>query len=327
MLVTESIEWSTNNTGNGNLSLEDGYDEATETYYAYTADGLKDWAEKVKSGEIGLNAKCLLFDDIDFGGEEWTPVGSSDNGFIGTFDGQGHTISNMTIANSEYAGLFAYIEKGGRVQNVEFKNIEISPSTADGYTGIVAGRNEGTIYHCQIVDGEIMTTVATQRVGGIAGQNDGTISFCEVTDCIVYSTSGIAGGIVGENSLEGEIVACSFTDMIYAGTYGGGIVGQNSGDVRACWADATFAGNSNYKGGVCGDLLDGKIVACYWSGNATAGCGQNLSGSPDDTNKVNNNWDDAATIMNDDIEYLFGQELGWHWQTDNGNTPPTLVQR
>lgn len=323
--VTESIEWSTNNTGNGNLSLEDGYDKTTETYYAYTAEGLKKWAEGIQNGTISLNAKCLLFDDIDFSGSEaWTPVGSSDNGFTGTFDGQGHTISNMTIAGNQYAGMFAYIN-GGQVQNVEFKNIEILQNPNNQYVGVVAGYNNGTISHCQITDGTAYINNTDGSIGGIAGQNDGTISCCEVVDCILNGNknSAYVGGIAGLNSVEGQIEACSFTDIIYAATNGGGIVGQNDGDIRACWADANFAGGGN-KGGVCGKLNSGTITACYWQSSigADKGVGSNTDGT-DNTVKVEGetNWQTAVDAMNEAL----GADFSWQWQTSDSGTPPTLV--
>ena len=328
--VTESIDWNTGNPGSGNITLKDSYDPATNTYSAYTAAGLKEWAQTVRDGN--LNAKCLLFDDIDFNGGEWTPVGTygNDTGFSGIFDGQGHTISNMQITNNEdgYAGLFAYIEEGGRVQNVEFKSIEIPQNANNQYVGVVAGYNDGIISHCQIVDGTAYINNTVGRIGGIAGQTYGTISCCEVVDYILngMQSSAYVGGIAGLNGVEGRIEACSFTNIIYAATYGGGIVGKNDGDIRACWVDANFAGSGN-KGGVCGYFFDGNITACYWDSSISGvnGIGYNPNGMTDDTYKVDGNpytWIDAADLMN----YELGTDFGWHWQTDNGNTPPTLVE-
>ena len=158
----------------------------------------------------------------------------NNTGFNGTFDGQGNAISNMTIADSEYAGLFAYIEEEGTVQNATFKGVELSLQTADSYAGVVAGRNDGTITHCRIEDGAVTFNDVNSRTGGIAGHNYGTVSFCEVTDCSVSNTSGIAGGIVGESSYGGQITGCSFDGQIVVGAYGGGIAGSNSGDIGDC---------------------------------------------------------------------------------------------
>ena len=329
--MSESISWNATNPGSGGIALEDTYDQATKTYYVYTAVGLKEWADKVNKGEISLNAKCLLFDDIDFGGEEWTPLGSSIAiGFSGTFDGQGHTISNMKIAGTGYVGLFGHIEEGGTVQNVTFEDVEISQQTADSYAGVIAGRNDGTIIHCQIVDGTVTLNDVNSRAGGIAGQNYGAVFFCEVTDCSVSNTSGIAGGIVGE-SFFGQITGCSFDGRIAVGTYGGGIAGMSSDtEIRACWANVMFADSGNSKGGVCGMLQSGNIYICYWSGNdyVTAGVGFITSGL-DATTKVDGsdyNWDIATTLMNNDLAYLFRlEDLEWYWHTNDINTPPTLV--
>lgn len=328
--IEQSIEWNTGNPGSGGITLEDHYDQTTNTYYVYTAEGLEDWAQTVRGGN--LNAKCLLFDDIDFGGEEWTPVGTYGNntGFSGIFDGQGHTISNVKITGGDHVGLFAYIEEGGTVQNVTFEDVEISQQTADSYAGVVAGRNDGTIIHCQIVDGTVTLNDVNSRAGGIAGQNYGAVFFCEVTDCSVSNTSGIAGGIVGE-SFFGQIMGCSFDGRIAVGTYGGGIAGMSSGtEIRACWANVMFADSGNSKGGVCGMLQSGNIDFCYWSGNdyVTAGVGSNTGGL-DYTTKVDGsdyNWDIATTLMNDDLAYLFRlEDLEWYWHTNDINTPPTLV--
>lgn len=290
--VAESIGWN-GTSGTGGVALEDSYDPATNTYYAYTADGLDEWAEMAKTNAtIG----CILMDDIRYDNGTWTPVGDADSGYTGTFDGGGHTISQMQIADGGYAGLFGHIGAGGTVRDVKFKDINVSQGAADGYAGIIAGRNAGSITRCQAED----CTVE-------AGQ----------------ATNSRAGGIAGENSA--EIVGCSFDGSISisADGYGGGIVGMNSGDIRACWADTNFSDNG-IKGGVCGDFLNGKIYACYWGGNATAGCGQNLFGSLDDTYKVDGNfytWIDAAAHMSAEL----GPDFGLRWQTSDPNTPPTLV--
>ena len=68
--VSESINWNTGNTGSGDLTLKDHYDQTTNTYYVYTAKGLEDWVQTVRGGN--LNANCILFNDIDLEGAEWT---------------------------------------------------------------------------------------------------------------------------------------------------------------------------------------------------------------------------------------------------------------
>ena len=59
--------------------------------------------------------------DIDFSGglsEQFEPIGTSNsNSFQGTFDGQGHTISNLAMkSSSQYVGLFG--RSKGAIRNV-----------------------------------------------------------------------------------------------------------------------------------------------------------------------------------------------------------------
>lgn len=59
----------------------------------------------------------ILMDDISLSGIDWKPIGDASDQFTGTFDGNGFTISNLTINNNtlEYVGLFGYVGSGGNV--------------------------------------------------------------------------------------------------------------------------------------------------------------------------------------------------------------------
>ena len=85
------------------------------SYAVYTANGLKEWAEAAQS-DPSLN--CTLTENINMAGKEWTPIGQS-KGYSGTFDGQGHTITGLTISPSEdAAALFHNINGDGKVMNM-----------------------------------------------------------------------------------------------------------------------------------------------------------------------------------------------------------------
>lgn len=75
--------------------------------------------------------------DIDLQNEEWTPIGNIDAIFQGTFDGQGHTISNLYInmPTKSNVGFFGYTTQG------EIKNLTIENANVTGYleVGAVAG--------------------------------------------------------------------------------------------------------------------------------------------------------------------------------------------
>lgn len=188
-------------TGNAE-DLGYSYNADTHTYSVYTPDGLTEWAKAAQS-DPSLN--CTLTADIDLTGKEWTPIGMS-RGYNGIFDGQGHTITGLTISPSEdAAALFHNINGDGKVMNLQLKDVTYNGVTAMG--GIAHG-NGGTIIACSVT-GTLKNTANNGDVGGIAATNLGTITACWFSGTI---TGGRIGGIAGSNtnfiSDYGNITAC-----------------------------------------------------------------------------------------------------------------------
>lgn len=232
--------WANGGGETGNAEdLGYSYDSDTHTYSVYTPDGLMEWNEAAQNDPL-LN--CTLTTDIDLTGKEWTPIGMS-RGYNGIFDGQGHTITGLTISPSEdAAALFHNINGDGKVMNLQLKDVT--------YNGVTA-------------------------MGGIAHGNGGTIIACSVTGTLTNTTNnGHVGGIAATNL--GTITACWFSGTITGGSSIGGIAGSN-----------TNAGSYN-----------GKITACYWSGEEISnGVGYDVTGNSE-TTKVEGNWTDAIDGMN-----------------------------
>lgn len=308
--IEQSIDWNATNPGSGGITLKDHYDQATKTYYVYTADGLDAWAEKAKTD---LTVSCILIDDIDYNDKEWTAIGDPGNQYAGTFDGGGHTIRNIKInGNAQNNGLFGYIAGGGIVNNLTVKNA--SMTTSGTKYGIIAAWNDGTIENCVVSSCDI--TGSSDYVGCISYQNFGRISCCRVDDANV--SCGSFGGIVWLNN--GRIEASSFQGHIDAD--GGALVETNSiigGTIIACWTNTTHEEGKTVAG-IVRYLDGGSVTACYYGGDMDAGI---LEGNGDAT-KVDGStcpWGLAAGLMNSEL----GLDFGWHWQTDNEYTPPTLV--
>jgi hypothetical protein len=78
------------------------------------------------------------------GGAGFTPIGPSTTDFSGSFNGLGHTISNLTInLNGVYGvGLFAVTGAGAVIQNVGMVGGSVSGSN---YVGGLVGLNYGTV--------------------------------------------------------------------------------------------------------------------------------------------------------------------------------------
>ncbi|OZM56801.1 hypothetical protein CIB95_11325, partial [Lottiidibacillus patelloidae] len=156
--------------------------------------------------------------DIDLSSyNNWLPIGNDSNRFIGSFDGAGYIISNLTINQGNNAALFAYTGSSAELKNVGIENVNSQGSNyvgslvahnygiiANSYsTGVVKGVNDtgglvtynhGTItnaYHSGEVTG-------TNTVGGLVGHNLGTITNTYSTGKVVGTNS--VGGLVGINS-------------------------------------------------------------------------------------------------------------------------------
>lgn len=124
----------------------------------------------------------------------WEPIGNSDWSYVGTFDGNGKTITNLYInAIQAYMGLFGRIYKS-TIKNLTFENANVT--NTENNIGILAGYagNGNTLQNikisntCQIKGGNDFT-------GGIAGYLDGNAYNC-VNYATVQGTEDV-GGLVG----------------------------------------------------------------------------------------------------------------------------------
>ena len=150
---------------------------------------------------------------------EWTPIGSRDNMYSGTFDGQGHKITGLYFddASAEYVGLFGCSD--GRIKNV---GVVGSYFNGKGYVGGVCGVNHGTIVNCY----NTSTVNGVFYVGGISGYNrDRKIENCYNTGAISASNY-VAGGIVGYNCFA-TVNNCFSSGEVTAPDRAGGVCGFN----------------------------------------------------------------------------------------------------
>ena len=140
----------------------------------------------------------VLSADLDLSDVEFSSIPT----FGGTFDGQGYTISGLTITGSgNVRGLFRYLQSGGVVQNVSLE-VTIEP------------------------------TDLQDSLGGLVGNNCGSVRNCAVTGSIQGETN--IGGIIGVNESSGKIINSTFSGSVTGEHYVGGIAGQNLGSILQC---------------------------------------------------------------------------------------------
>ena len=227
-LETEK-SWYDNNPGAATFSIGN----AAELAYL---------AQLVNSGTAGFNGKTInLTDNIDLAdlSHDWIPIGAHE-GFYGTFDGKGKTISNLGItSDGSSLGLFRAIQTTATVKNVKLTGVNIVGNSS---IGGIAGTSAGTVENCS-VSGSI--SAGSSVVGGVVGYNSGgTVRNCHssanVTLTGTSDESYIAGGIAGYNGYGSTIEYCYATGSVHSSNSGsnvGGIVGSNSNSiVRYCVA-------------------------------------------------------------------------------------------
>ena len=289
------------------------YDNTTKTYTVYNADGLLAWNEAAQKDK---SINCTLSADINMAGKEWTPIGTDENNsYNGIFDGNGNTITGLTVNQSEKynAGLFGCLGSGGKVQNLTLENVNISGTY---YVGSVVGTNFGTVSGCT-ASGNITGTETL--VGGVVGWNKGTVTGSTASGNI--SGRRNTGGVVGENV--GTVTACHATgDVTGTEEAAGGVVGWNYyGTVTACYhviGDVTcpkWAGSVvGYNGGV------GTVTACYWNDSPVPGIAyDNGSGQATKVDGTDVTWADAVDAMNTAL-----QSAGSEWRYELTGALPTL---
>lgn len=144
--------------------------------------------------------------------------------FTGVFDGDGHTISHLTVSGIEYVGLFGLITRNAQVRDLGL--VDASVTGLGDCVGGLVGFCEGTISHCHS-SGAV--TGFGSFVGGLVGYGTWLVDRCWST-CRIEGAGYAVGGLAGANS--GQIVQC-WTNGAVSGTWSlGGLVGQNWGKVK-----------------------------------------------------------------------------------------------
>lgn len=269
------------------LNYDPGYTEVSEGNYTVDNEkGLRNLAKLVNSNGGKTLINITLTGDITLTGE-WTPIGNYENRYTGTFDGNDHTITGLTVNQKERGnvGLIGYLGSGGKVQNLTLENVNLN----------------GNLY-----------------VGGVVGySNNGTVTACTASGSI--NGKEYVGGIVGSNYL-GTVTACYNTSSTVNGSYlVGGVVGQNNkGIVTACYNASGSIYGEGTVGGVVGDNYTSTVTACYWSNYAGYGIG-NGTGDATKVDGTTVTWQTAVDAMNAAL-----QNAGSEWRYELTGELPTL---
>lgn len=257
-----------------------GNGEVDSPYIITTAEELKWFRDEVNCGRNNICAKiadnvevidmstvCHAADKSQNLEEvSWEPIGNTTNRYMGTFDGNNKTITNLYInANQEYSGLFGYTFIS-TIKNLTFVNANVT--NTNSFTGILVGYGYGGTYQ------NIMTSTSCEvnggdGTGGIAGKLAGN-----AYNCVNYATvqgKEQVGGLFSSYDSSTSITACANYGKVTASSlWVGGLVGYfNSGTIQDC-ANYGDVKGTNHVGGMAGFVSSGKIQNVFSYGNVSA---------------------------------------------------------
>ena len=251
-----------------------GGDGVLEPYRIETVDHVLDMINT----STDWNKSFILTSDIDLKGLSFTQapiapdVDASSGGFQGTkftglFDGNSHTISNVTIfgATKNYVGFFGYLGTSGQVAGLGIKNAIVQ---GESYVGGLVGycHDNATITFCYstgVVSGK------GASVGGLVGDSySSTITFCYATCRTVSGKGASLGGLLGFSYYD-VITSCYATGAVSGVNSVGGLVGSSSSStITSCYATGAVSGGDSV-GGLVGYNNQGKFIRCYSTGKPT----------------------------------------------------------
>ncbi|MBR3645341.1 MAG: carbohydrate-binding protein [Lachnospiraceae bacterium] len=212
-------------------------DNAVDKYAIINnANDLKTYVQKVANGGSTAGKTVTLNADINLGGATIPAMGE----FKGTFNGNGHTISNFTINSGDGTGFIKTLEGTGVVKDLHLENINVN---GGGYhTGGIVGNCKGKITGCSVTG----SVRGANAVGGIAGHTEsGALVENSYNRASVFSSEQVAGGVVGW---------------------------AEGGTVRNNYSMGNITSNMSWKGGVSGYATNTTYTNNFWlSGSAAYG--------------------------------------------------------
>ena len=247
---------------------------------------------------VAASQSAILMADLDMTGIEWKTIHanrfSKDYGYTGTFDGNGHKISNLYCSDG---GFFGGIRADGCIRNLTLENVDFYQADwGRSYAGALASTCEGVVENCYVTGRFEAQNV--HHAGGLVGSSDdGVIRNCVADLTISYSTTvdgagsfgafelggvvGFSGGIVDGCVNYGSITVTGYN--CGCGSYIGGVVGRaaytdgirncgNYGDIYVN-LNVPDAASSNvaYVAGICTGLQGMEVITnCFNAGSIHA---------------------------------------------------------
>jgi hypothetical protein len=224
------------------------------------------------------------------------PPGFVGTPFTGIFNGDGHTISHLTIMGGSYLGLFGGLHYGAEIKNLGVVDVNITAS--GNYVGGLVGLNYGgTVIQCH-ASGMVRGFI---NVGGLIGHElGGSVTRCHSAGAVT-GDMGI-GGLIGWG-FSGSVAHSYSTGAVSGRQSVGGLAGTNSGTVNHCYSTGAVISTGQDVGGLVGSG-GGAATGCFWD-TKTSGQAESAGG----TGKTTAEMQTATTFL----------EAGWDFVGETAN--------
>lgn len=336
-------------------TLNNGYYEINNGgklfWFASYVNGDPTHVEEATSKHLNINARLTsdisLHNPKNSGATEWTPIGETSgtgtNAFAGTFDGQGHTISDLSIttlpSGAVRTGLFG-TTYGGVVKDFTIKgSITLSAGNKgdnSGIGGAIGATKYGTAVSGVTSYVNISNTSANAlvHVGGVVGElYSSTAKQCLYFGSInLQNASDSIGGVVGyiNNSEIGYCANLGTVKTATAGAYVGGVLGylnNPSGKIHNCYNYGSVKnGGGNHCGAIIGWLrggTDSNLTDNYY----LTGSASSAFGAGSITTTATAPAKNKSAFAGGEVCYLVnsktstGDKALWKQDIDNGKKP------
>ena len=266
---------------NGVDSDRTWYDDGKDSFTISTAAELKGFADLVNIDDKMFAGKTvILSEDIDLAGHIWVPIGNyvSDpvrSAFKGTFDGGGHTVSNLYIdegytdrSGSAWMGFFCMIRDNATIMNLTLKDARLNLLDNPNQAGILAAM----LYNSHVINCHVSGTIITENnskwlgngeyIGGMIGavHSDSYASMerCSadvVMDCYGQASVGGLVGVAGFNGYSKPDSKIDITDCFTTGIIKGSTKNEQ----------LFVAGLVGFMGDIDGNVITAAVslVNCY----------------------------------------------------------------
>lgn len=268
-----------------------GLGTTANPYHIYTPEDLQSMQhlvamgyEPIGNGTAFASAYYQLMNDISLAEALSGPIGTASSNFTGHFDGQGHTLSNLSVN----AGLFGYISEGATIQNLTVDGATISMAETAVGGVICAMASKAVVDHCQVTGVVSFANMPASAayVGGIVGNAVSTTTgTTQVSNChngaqlsvqgstAAHRVGGIVGRLLNSSVYNSYTMLNTTTANAYvisaANACVGGIVGRMDGDayVVNCYYGLydNISGTAGCYADICGEIgSDARVQQSYY---------------------------------------------------------------